>query len=109
MCLESRKQIEQALLQLALNAQDAMPAGGKLSVALDMVDYADGAVPAGRFVRIRVRDSGRGMEPSLLEHAFELFVSTKVPASGAGLGLPIVAATLHQHGGIFEVESMRMG
>jgi len=101
----NRKQIEQALLQLALNAQDAMPAGGKLWLSLDMVDCAGGALPAGRFVRLRVRDSGRGMEPSLLDHAFELFVSTKVPGCGVGLGLATVSAIARQHGGVIEVES----
>jgi CheY-like chemotaxis protein len=101
----NRKQIEQALLQLALNAQDAMPAGGKLSLSLDTVECLGGAVPAGRWVRLRVRDSGRGMEPSLLEHAFDLFVSTKVPGCGVGLGLAAVSAIVRQHGGVIDVES----
>jgi CheY-like chemotaxis protein len=101
----NRKQIEHVLLQLALNAQDAMPAGGKLSVFLDMVDRVDGAAGEGRLVRLRVRDSGRGMEPSLLEHAFELFVSTKVPGCGVGLGLAAVSAIVRQHGGVIVVES----
>ena len=101
----NRKQLEQALLQLALNAQDAMPAGGKLSISLDMVDSLGGAGPAGRWVRLRVRDSGRGMEPSLLEHAFELFVSTKVPGCGVGLGLAAVSAIVRQHGGVMDAES----
>ncbi len=99
------KQIEQALVQLAQNAQDAMPAGGKLSIVLDMVESVGGSVPAGRWVRLRVRDNGRGMEPSLLDHAFEPFVSTKVPGCGAGLGLPAVSAIVRQHGGAIEIES----
>jgi two-component system, cell cycle sensor histidine kinase and response regulator CckA len=101
----NRKQIEQALLHLALNAQDAMPAGGKLAVSVDMIDGADGGLPAGRWVRLRVRDNGRGMEPLLLEHAFEPFVSTKVPGCGIGLGLAAVSAIVGQHGGIIDVES----
>ena len=101
----SRKQIEHALLQLALNAQDAMPAGGKLSLTLDMAPRADGAGRAGRWVRLRVQDTGRGMEPSLLEHAFELFVSTKVPGCGVGLGLAAVSAIVRNHGGTIDAES----
>jgi signal transduction histidine kinase/CheY-like chemotaxis protein len=101
----NRKQIEQALLQLALNAQDAMPAGGKLQISLDMVESTGGVVPAGRWVRLRVRDDGRGMETSLLEHAFEPFVSTKVPGCGVGLGLAAVSAIVRQHGGVIDAES----
>jgi len=101
----NRKQIEQALMQLAVNAQDAMAAGGKLDLALDMVERATGAGTARRWVRLRVRDNGRGMEPSLLEHAFELFVSTKVPGCGVGLGLAAVSAIVRNHGGTIEAES----
>ena len=101
----NRKQIEQAILQLALNAQDAMPAGGKLSLLLDMVEKAVGGDSARRWVRLRVQDSGRGMEPSLLHHAFELFVSTKVPGCGVGLGLAAVSAIVRHHGGVIEAES----
>jgi CheY-like chemotaxis protein len=103
----NRKQIEHVLLELARNAQDAMPAGGKLSIALDTIESEGGTgrVPAGRWARICVRDSGRGMEPSLLEHAFEPFVTTKVPSCGTGLGLPTVYAIVCQHGGVIDVES----
>lgn len=95
----NRKQLEQALLQLALNAQDAMPAGGKLSLTLDMVEKAVGGGPARPWARLRVQDNGRGMEPSLLEHAFDLFVSTKVPGCGVGLGLASVSSIVRHHGG----------
>ncbi len=101
----NRKQIEQALLQLALNAQDAMPVGGTLVVSLDLVESTGSEVPAGRWVRLRVRDNGRGMEPSLLAHVFEPFVSTKVPGCGAGLGLAAVSAIVRQHGGIVVAQS----
>jgi CheY-like chemotaxis protein len=101
----NRKQLEQALLQLALNAQDAMPAGGKLSLTLDMVEKAVGGGPARPWARLRVQDNGRGMEPSLLEHAFDLFVSTKVPGCGVGLGLASVSSIVRHHGGGIEAES----
>jgi CheY-like chemotaxis protein len=101
----NHKQIEQLLGQLVANAQDAMSGSGEITIGVDAVESAGSRLPPGSWARLQVRDSGPGMEPSLLAHAFEPFVSTKVPASGAGLGLPIVAATLHQHGGIFEVDS----
>ncbi|HEY5282034.1 MAG TPA: ATP-binding protein, partial [Polyangia bacterium] len=101
------KQIEHAIVQLALNAQDAMPSGGKIALSLDAIESKGGAdrVPAGRWVRLRVRDNGRGMEPSMLVHAFDPFVTTKVPGCAAGLGLPTVVAIVRQHGGMIDVES----
>lgn len=101
----NRKQIEHALMQLALNAQDAMPAGGKLSLTLDMVERSIRGGAASRWVRLRVQDNGRGMEPSLLEHAFDLFVSTKVPGCGVGLGLASVSSIVRHLGGFMEAES----
>ncbi len=101
----NHKQIEQLLVQLVANAQDAISGAGEIAIGVDAVESAGDRLPPGSWARLQVRDSGPGMEPSLLAHAFEPFVSTKVPASGAGLGLPIVAATLYQHGGLFEVES----
>ena len=101
----NRKQFEQALLQLTLNAQEAMPAGGKLTLILDMAEKAVGAGPARPWVRLRVQDNGRGMEPSLLEHAFDLFVSTKVPGCGVGLGLAAVSSIVRHHGGVIDAVS----
>jgi two-component system cell cycle sensor histidine kinase/response regulator CckA len=101
----NHKQIEQLLVQLVANAQDAMSGSGEIAIRVDAVESAGDRLPTGNWARLQVGDAGPGMEPSLLAHAFEPFVSTKVPASGAGLGLPIVAATLHQHGGFFEVDS----
>jgi two-component system, cell cycle sensor histidine kinase and response regulator CckA len=102
-----RRQLEQAMVELATNAQEAMPAGGTLHIELDRVDGEGGAgkLPVGRWVRVRVRDDGCGMAPALLKHACEPFVTTKVPGGGAGLGLSIVAAILRQHGGLVAVES----
>ena len=101
----NRKQLEHVLLQLALNAQDAMPAGGKLLLTLDMVEKAVGGGPQVPWVRLRVQDNGRGMEPPLLEHAFDLFVSTKVPGCGVGLGLASVSSIVRHHGGVIDAES----
>jgi CheY-like chemotaxis protein len=70
-----------------------------------MVKDDAGLAPAGRWVRLRVQDNGRGMEPALLEHAFELFVSTKVPGCGVGLGLAAVASIVRNHSGLIDLES----
>jgi two-component system cell cycle sensor histidine kinase/response regulator CckA len=102
-----RHQIEQAIMELAMNAQDAMPNGGTLHIDVSTVQGEGGAgkLPVGHWIRVRVRDSGCGMDAPLLAHAFEPFVSTKVPASGAGLGLPVVAAIARQHGGLVALSS----
>jgi len=101
----NRKQIENALVQLALNAQDAMPSGGTFSLTLDMVEKSVRGGAASPWVRLRVQDNGRGMEPSLLEHAFDLFVSTKVPGCGVGLGLASVSSIVRHLGGFIDAES----
>jgi two-component system cell cycle sensor histidine kinase/response regulator CckA len=96
-----RRQIEHVLHELVWNAQDAMPSGGVVTVTLDM---ADGPQQR-RWVRLTVRDTGRGMDPALLKHAFEPFVTTKMPGSGAGLGLAGVATIVQQHGGRAHADS----
>jgi two-component system, cell cycle sensor histidine kinase and response regulator CckA len=105
--LLDRKQLGQAMLQLVLNAKDAMPAGGTLAVSVATFEgQAEGApLPPGRWVRIQVRDSGRGMDAALLKHALEPFVSTKMPSCGIGLGLPTVATIVRQHDGLFDLTS----
>ena len=99
------KQLEHALVELARNGQEAMSGAGTLGIEVAAVEGGVDKLPAGRWVRLRVRDSGRGMEPSVAAHAFEPGVTTKVPGGGAGLGLPIVAAIVRQHGGFVEAES----
>lgn len=105
--LLDRKQLGQALLQLVLNAKDAMPAGGQLalSVATFEGQVDDAPLPPGRWVRLQVRDSGRGMDSALLRHALEPFVSTKMPSCGTGLGLPTVATIVRQHDGLLDLRS----
>lgn len=107
MVLLDRKQLGQAVLQLVLNAIDAMPAGGTLALSVATFEgTADEApLPPGRWVRVQVRDSGRGMDPVLLKHALEPFVSTKTPSCGAGLGLPTAATIVRQHDGLLDLQS----
>jgi len=100
-----RKQLEHALRELLRNGQEAIAGGGTLRI--EVADLAGGEdnLPAGRWLRLRVHDSGRGMEPAVAARAFEPGVTTKVPSGGAGLGLAIVAAIVRQHGGFVGIES----
>ncbi len=91
-------QVQQVLLNLAINARDAMPQGGTLSVAL-------GSSAPGDWARLVVADSGSGMTPEVLGRIFEPFFTTKGPEQGTGLGLPIVHGIVTDHGGRIEVES----
>jgi PAS domain S-box-containing protein len=100
-------QIEQLLVNLATNARDAMPAGGNLvietSVARIGADHPD--LAPGEYVRLRVRDSGRGMAPDVAERAFEPFFTTKASGEGTGLGLATVYGIVTQAGGVVSIES----
>jgi two-component system, cell cycle sensor histidine kinase and response regulator CckA len=98
-------QMEQVLLNLCLNARDAMPDGGRLSIAIESV-VLDAAIaeqlcqrPAGPFARITVSDTGHGMTAAVLERIFEPFFSTKPRDRGSGLGLAVVYGIIRQHGG----------
>jgi PAS domain S-box-containing protein len=106
-------QIEQMLLNLTLNARDAMPDGGKLTVRTSLVtvppgtvlDSQDDEVRAGEYVSITVADTGHGMTPSTLRRAFEPFFTTKGPGKGTGLGLSMVYGLVKQSGGYIRAES----
>jgi signal transduction histidine kinase len=89
--LADQNQIELALLNLAVNARDAMPDGGKLEIALRLEHVpAAGDLAAGKYVRLRVSDSGCGMDPQTLSRAIEPFFSTKEVGKGTGLGLSMI-------------------
>lgn len=104
-------QIHQVLLNLCVNARDAMPDGGELTLAADNVEL-DGAeagqipqaVP-GRYVMLLVADSGSGIPPELRSQIFEPFFTTKPAGHGTGLGLSTVARIVGQHGGFVQVKS----
>lgn len=97
--------LSQALLNLCLNARDAMPEGGRLLVRAENVqvspDYARWHLEArpGEFVRLRVEDTGCGIPPDIRPHIFEPFFTTKQLGSGTGLGLSLVFGIVKQHQG----------
>lgn len=106
-------QIEQMLLNLTLNARDAMPEGGELAIRTTLVSVpADAVVPSqddeirpGDYVGLTVADTGHGMSPSTLRRAFEPFFTTKGPGKGTGLGLSMVYGLVKQSGGYIRAES----
>ena len=103
--------LEQVIVNLCVNARDAMPHGGKLSLATDVVSIEPVNVPAraearpGSFVCIKVQDTGCGMDESTLKRIFEPFFTTKEPGKGTGLGLATVHGIAKQHDGWVEVQS----
>jgi PAS domain S-box-containing protein len=103
-------QIEQILMNLAANARDAMPAGGKLTIATKTVVLDDGVagvqgVPPGNFIAIQVSDTGAGMTPEVKSHIFEPFFTTKPQGAGTGLGLSTVYGIVRQNGGSIACDS----
>jgi len=105
-------QLESALLNLALNARDAMPRGGQLTIAVRERAIATEAaqldLQPGRYVLFTIADTGHGMTPEVLAHAFEPFFTTKGPGKGNGLGLSMVYGFARQSGGQVRADS-RLG
>jgi PAS domain S-box-containing protein len=103
-------QIEQVLVNLAVNAGDAMPNGGTLTIdtanlTLGGDQASDDHLPEGRYVRLRVSDTGQGMTKDVAERAFEPFYTTKPKGTGTGLGLATVYGILAQAGGHGQISS----
>ena len=103
--------IEQVVMNLSVNARDAMPGGGRLTIAVEAARVDEAYLEmhpeahVGDFVRLRVRDTGFGMSATTLAHIFEPFFTTKQIGKGTGLGLATVYGIVKQHDGWLEVAS----
>lgn len=104
-------QLEQLLMNLAVNARDAMPGGGAITIASEILSPDAGFTAAhpelkrGRLVKLTARDTGHGMTAEVRSHIFEPFFTTKPAGRGTGLGLPTILGIVKQSGGEIEVES----
>jgi PAS domain S-box-containing protein len=104
-------QLEQVLVNLVINARDAMPQGGQVKVCTDRVVLGEaeasglGAPAPGAYARLTVEDTGCGMPPEVVANVFEPFFSTKGPGQGTGLGLATVYGIVTQSGGFISVTS----
>lgn len=105
--LTDRAQLESALLNLAVNARDAMPGGGAIVVSSEetMVKKGDGTLKPGRYVVLAIKDEGEGMDEETLGRATEPFFTTKGVGKGTGLGLSMVHGLAEQTGGRFVLKS----
>ena len=103
--------VDNAILNLAINARDAMPSGGMLTIETRLVSLnADVAgrianAKPGEYVMLTVSDTGHGMSPEVLKHAMEPFFTTKDPGKGTGLGLATIHSTVRQSGGFVAIDS----
>jgi PAS domain S-box-containing protein len=109
--LGNATQLHQVLLNLCVNARDAMPAGGELTLAADNVELTTDEAPQipnarpGKFVMLLVADTGVGIPPEILPRIFEPFFTTKAADKGTGLGLSTTARIVNAHGGFVNVRS----
>jgi two-component system cell cycle sensor histidine kinase/response regulator CckA len=104
-------QVEQIIVNLAVNARDAMPDGGTLSIRAERVVLDEASCAGmpqarpGAFACLSVADTGTGMTDDVVAHIFEPFFTTKGPQAGTGLGLSVIYGNVHQHGGWIDVET----
>ncbi|WP_146345521.1 ATP-binding response regulator [Phaeobacter marinintestinus] len=107
-----KRQLEQVLMNLVVNARDAMPGGGEIRIATEVANLADplsrdrATVPAGDYITVKVSDEGIGIEPDALQKVFEPFYTTKRTGEGTGLGLSTAYGIIKQSGGYIFVDSV---
>jgi PAS domain S-box-containing protein len=97
--------LEMALLNVLINARDAMPGGGSVTISTATKQVEANGLPGGRYVALEVADTGQGMPPQVLERATEPFFTTKRSGLGTGLGLAMAHGFTQQSGGRLEIES----
>ncbi len=100
-----RAQLELALVNLLINARDAMPDGGNITISMEELEFAPERDQACPFLCIRVSDDGEGIPPDLVQRVTEPFFTTKAAGKGTGLGLSMVAGFVEQSGGRFRISS----
>jgi two-component system cell cycle sensor histidine kinase/response regulator CckA len=107
-----RAQLEQVIVNLVVNARDAMPEGGTVTLATQRTAIPaspgppeGGGLPPGSYIRLSVKDTGSGIPPDILPHVFEPFFTTKGPGRGTGLGLATAYGIVEQHHGRIRAES----
>ena len=106
-----KRQLEQVIMNLVVNARDAMPTGGNIEIRTDVATIGDDgargkvSLPKGDYLRIRVTDEGSGIEPALLDKIFEPFFTTKRLGEGTGLGLSTAYGIVKQTGGYIFCDS----
>ncbi len=106
-----KRQLEQVLMNLVVNARDAMPSGGEIRIETEVVNFQDelkrdrATVPRGEYVCVRVQDEGSGIPADKLQKVFEPFYTTKRTGEGTGLGLSTVYGIIKQSGGYIFVDS----
>jgi signal transduction histidine kinase len=109
MVLGDSSQLEQVLMNLVANARDAMPKGGRLTIATSVAEVAAGetflSIDPGKYARVSVSDTGQGMDEATRQRIFEPFFTTKEAGKGTGLGLSIAYGTIKQHNGEISVSS----
>jgi len=103
--LADRTQLERVVLNLVLNARDAMPAGGPIAITVSEACVRDGAAAPGYYAVIEVADQGAGMDAATRARLFEPFFTTKPPGEGTGLGMAIVYRIVERCGGFLHVDS----
>jgi signal transduction histidine kinase len=114
MILSSPTELQQVVMNLSTNAAQAMDGRGSLAIRLASVDTAGEralshtSLPAGRYLRLSVSDTGPGIEPAIMDRLFEPFFTTKAVGEGTGLGLATVHGIVTEHGGAVSVAS-RLG
>lgn len=106
MIMADPSQLETVLVNLATNARDAMPRGGRITMRASLAEAIRSNLPDGQYIKLTVRDNGHGMDEATLSQVTEPYFTTKLRGHGTGLGLPMAKNYAEQAGGGFEIDSV---